>query len=77
MKTMTVADDLYLALETAAGHSGRSVEELVNEAISSWLADAAMDDAEYGAIEMARAEVAEQGGVEFEGFFDELLGKRN
>ena len=29
MKTMTVADDLYLALETAADRTGQSVQDLV------------------------------------------------
>ena len=71
---MTVDDAQYLALEEAARRSDRSVQELINEAIESWLAEAAMDDAEHDAIEEARAEAGEQGGVEFEAFFDELLG---
>ena len=77
MKTMSLDDSLYSALEAASGRSGRSVQELVNEAIVSWLVDAAMDDAEYSSIEDARAEAVEQGGVEFESFFDELLGERD
>ena len=77
MKTMSVDDSLYSALEAASDRSGRSILELVNEAIESWLAEAAMDDAEYAAIEAARVEAAEQGGVEFESFFDDLLGERN
>ena len=71
MKTMTVDDVHYLAL---ARRSDRSVQELVNEAIESWLAEAELDDAEHTAIEEARAEAAEQGGIEFGAFFDELLG---
>ena len=74
MKTMTLDDGLYVALEAAAGRDGRPVQELVNEAIASWLADAATDEADHAAIEQARAEVAQEGGVEFEAFFDELLG---
>ena len=77
MKTMTVDDGLYGALEMAADRNGRPVQELVNEAILSWLADAAMDDAEWAAIERARAEAVEQGGVEFEAFFDQLLENRD
>ena len=46
MKTMTVDDDHYLALEEAARRSDRSVQELVNEAIESWLAEAELDDTE-------------------------------
>ena len=76
MKTMSVDDGLFSALEAAAEISGRTVQELVDEALVSWLADAAMDDAEYAVIEKARAEAAEQGGVDFELFFDELLGDR-
>ena len=37
------------------------------------LAEAAMDEADRPAIERALAEAAEQGGVEFEEFFDKLL----
>ena len=77
MKTMTVDDRLYGALEAAADRRGRPVQDLVKEAIVSWLADTAMDDADHAAIEKARAEAAELGGVEFEAFFDELLGDRN
>ena len=77
MKTITVDDGLYGALEAAADCQGRSVQELLNEAIESWLADAAMDDAEHSAIERSRLEAAGQGGVEFEAFFDELLGDQD
>ena len=70
MKTMTVEDRLYGALEAAADRDGRSVGELLNEAIESWLADAALDDADHSAIARSRDEADEQGGVEFEAFFD-------
>lgn len=72
MRTTTVDDGLYCALEAAADRRGMPVDELVNEAIVSWLADAAMDDVDRAAIERARAEAAEHGGAEFEAFFDEL-----
>ena len=77
MKTMSVDDGLYGALEAAADQHGRPVQTLVHEAIASWLADAASDDADHAAIEQARAEAAEQGGVEFEAFFDTLSGDRD
>ena len=76
MKTTTVDDRLYVALEAAADRNGRPVQELVNEAIGSWLADAATDEADHAAIEQARAEAAEHGGVEFEAFFGDLLENR-
>lgn len=77
MKTMTVDDGLYTALEAAADRNGRPVQELVNEAIGLWLADTAGDEADHAAIESARAEAAEQGGVEFEAFFDSLPRNRD
>lgn len=76
MKTMSVDDGLYGAFEAAADRDGRSVQELVNEALVSWLVDAAMDDADRTEIKQARIENAEQGGVEFEAFFNKLLGDR-
>ncbi len=72
MKTMTVEDRLYGALEDAASRNGRPVQDLLNEAIESWLAEAAMDDADHSAIERSRAEAARDGGVEFEAFFEGL-----
>lgn len=72
MKTMSVDDGLYGALEAAADRDGRPIQELVTEAIVSWLADATMDETDYATIEAARLEAAEQGGVEFEAFFDGL-----
>lgn len=77
MKTMTVEDSLYGALEAASDRDGRPVQELLNEAIESWLADAALDDADHSAIERSRREATEQGGVEFEEFFNELLGDQD
>ncbi len=73
MKTTTVDDRLYSALENEARRSGRTVQELVGEAIESWLADAAEDDEEYELIKQARIEYAEKGGKEFEAFFSDLL----
>lgn len=73
MKSMTVDDSLYAALEAAAGRDGRPVQEVLKDAIESWLADAAMDRADHDEIALARAEFVEQGGVEFEAFFSDLL----
>ena len=77
MKTTIVEDRLYGAMEAAARRRGRPVPELVNEALVSWLADVAMDDADHDLIEQARVEAAEQGGVEFEAFFDNLGRSRS
>lgn len=72
MKTAVVNDELYSALELEADRIGRSVEDLVNEAISAWLEDEAADTADHAKIEEAREEAARLGGVEFEAFFDQL-----
>ena len=48
----------------------------MEEAIVSWLADAALDDADHAEIEHARVEAVERGGVEFEAFFDDLAKGR-
>ncbi len=77
MQTLTVSDDLYSALEEVSTRSGRPVPELVSEAIKSWLVEAEIDDAERLEIEAARTEAAEQGGVEFEAFFAEVLDERD
>ncbi|MDE0195800.1 MAG: hypothetical protein OXP08_09655 [bacterium] len=77
MTMMNVDDHLYGALKAAADQHGRPVQALVDEAIASWLADAASDEADHAAIEQARAEAAEQGGVEFEAFFDSLPKDRS
>ena len=76
MKSLTVADALFSALEDVSARSGRPISDLVSEAIEAWLVDAAIDDAEQREIEAARIEAAEQGGVEFESFFSELLDER-
>ena len=77
MKTLTVTDELYSALEDAANRSGQTVSDLVLEAIQIWLDDVAADEADREEIEAARSEAAEQGGVEFEAFFADLLGNQD
>lgn len=73
MKTMTLKDSLYSALEEEARRSGRTINELVTEIVESWLSEFDLDNEEHAEIELARSEAAEQGGVEFEEFFDDLL----
>jgi hypothetical protein len=72
-----VTDNLYSALEEAADRSGRPIQELVSEAVQTWLDDEAMDGAEHDEVELARAEADEQGGVEFEAFFAGILENRD
>lgn len=77
MKTLTITDELYSALEEAANRSGQTVSDLVLEAIQIWLDDVAADEADREEIEAARSEAAEQGGAEFEAFFADLLGNQD
>ena len=77
MKVMSVDEDLYGALEAAAGRNGRTVQELVAEAVVAWLGELAADEVDHAAIEQSRAEAAEFGGVEFEEFFGKLLQDRD
>ena len=73
MKTVTLDDEkLYRAVEAEAAKSGRSVEEVVGEALKLWLADVEMDDREQGEIEAARVEWQRKGGVEAHEFFRTL-----
>ena len=77
MKVMSVDEDLYGALEAVADRNGRTVQELVAEAVVAWLEELAADEADHAEIEQSRAEAAELGGIEFEEFFDELLQDRD
>lgn len=77
MKVMSVDEDLYGALEAAADRNGRTVQELVAEAVVAWLAEVAADEVDHAEIEQSRTEAAELGGVEFEEFFDEFLQDRD
>ena len=72
MKTLTVTDELYSALEEVANRSGQTVSDLVFEAIQVWLDDVAADEADREKIEAARSEAAAKGGVEFEAFLSNL-----
>ncbi|MDE2785565.1 MAG: hypothetical protein OXL37_02790 [Chloroflexota bacterium] len=77
MKTLTVTDELYSALEEVANRSGQTVSDLVCEAIQVWLDDIAADEADREKIEAARSESAKGGSVEFETFFADLLDSQD
>ena len=77
MKTLVLEDDLYAALEEEAHRAGCTVGEVVAVVVSSWLADAELDEKERTKIEAARVEAAEMGGIEVDEFFDQLLRESN
>ncbi|MBI4493575.1 MAG: hypothetical protein HY690_12365 [Chloroflexi bacterium] len=78
MKRMTVLfedESLYTAVKVEAARLNRPLKDLVTEALRQWLA--AREDAELlPAIEAARAEWREQGGVEAGEFFRQLRAEQ-
>ena len=50
MKTLTLDDELYSALEEHAKETGRSISELAKEAIESWLSDDELSESEIAEI---------------------------
>ena len=67
MKTLTLDDKLYTALEEEAIKVGRPVGELLTEAVEQWLLDAELDESELGEIESADREWREKGGLRVAG----------
>ena len=76
MKTLTLDDKLYTALEEEAIKVGRPVGELLTEAVEQWLLDAELDEAVLGEIESADQEWRENGGVEASEFFATVRKER-
>ena len=72
MKTLTLDDELYFALEEQAQATGRAVADLAAEAIESWLSDAELDEEELAEIEAAERDWQENGGMEAGEFFREV-----
>ena len=63
---------LSTAVEAEAAKAGHSVNEVVVEALEQWLADVELDERERAAVDAARAEYKEKGGVEAHEFFRKL-----
>ena len=76
MKTLTLNDELYSALQERSEETGRPIGELVSEAIESWLFDDELDEAELAEIEAAEREYKEKGGMEAGEFFRSLRKER-
>ncbi len=56
MKTLMMEDDLYAAIEEEALRVGCTVDEIVSEAVLSWLANIQLDEGVHTAVESARPE---------------------
>ena len=67
MKTLTLDDKLYSALEEYSEETGRPISDLAAEAIESWL---------LAEIEAAEREHQEKGGMEAGEFFRNLRKER-
>ena len=76
MKTLTLNDKLYSALQERSEETERPIGELVSEAIQSWLSDEELDEAELAEIEAAEREYQEKGGMEAGAFFRSLRKER-
>ena len=76
MKTLTVDDQIYSALEAYAEEFGRSIDDLAAEAITIWLFEVETDEAERAEIEAAEREYQEKGGMEASEFFRNLREER-
>ena len=75
MKQLTVQiddDELYSILETEAKDSGRTLQDLVVEALYLWKVETEMDEVEHREVEEAVRDWEKNGGTEAGAFFDEL-----
>ena len=77
MKTLTLEDDLYTAMEEEALRVGCTVDEMVSEVVSSWLANIQLDEGERTAVEAARPEAPfgrDRGKIRIHGDIIEPVG---
>ena len=75
MKRLTLLlddDALYRAVESQARTTGRTVDEIVVDALRQWRDDSQPADAERAELAAARREWAQRGGIEARAFFDTL-----
>ena len=73
-KRMTVVfddEELYVALKVEAVRTGRHAKDIVAEALTEWL-EAKEDEELSQGLDKIREEWRREGGVEAEGFFDQL-----
>jgi hypothetical protein len=69
-----VLDDeaLYSIIETEAKDSGRTVQDIVIEALQLWEVETEMDEEERREVEEASRDWKKNGGMEARAFFDSL-----
>jgi plasmid stability protein len=72
--TIDVPDELYRAVKVEAARTDRSVREIVDEALESWLT-AAEESEDRASAEAALAEYRRDGGEAAESFFGSLAAE--
>ena len=65
-------EDLYSIIETEAKDSGRTIQDILLEALRVWKVETELDEEEHARVEQACLEWEKNGGTEAGAFFDSL-----
>lgn len=65
-------EELYSIIETEAKDSGRTIQDIVVEALYLWHVETEMDEEEHARVDQAYLEWEKDGGMEAGAFFDSL-----
>jgi hypothetical protein len=65
-------EELYSIIETEAEDSGRTIQEILVEALRVWKVETELDEEEHAKVEQACLEWEKSGGTEARAFFDGL-----
>lgn len=65
-------EELYSIIETEAKDSGRTIQEIIVEALRLWKVETEMDDEERREVEEALRDWEKNGGMEAGAFFNTL-----
>ena len=76
--TFVLEDEaLYSIIETEARDSGRTIQDIVVEALRLWQVETEMDEEERREVEEASRDWEKNGGMEARAFFDSLREKES
>ncbi len=71
--TFVLEDEaLYSIIETEARDSGRTIQDIIVEALRVWKVETELDEEEHARVEQACLEWEKNGGTDARTFFDEL-----
>ena len=65
-------EELYSIIETEAKDSGRTIQDILVEALRVWRVETELDEEEHARVDQAYLEWEENGGTEAGAFFDSL-----